>query len=142
MSRLLIKRLCPDAILPTRANPTDAGLDLYSLNDYTIFANSKELINTGIAITVPDGTYGRIAPRSGLSTKNLFVNGGVIDKSYTGPVKVILYNINSQNQLYEIRKGDKIAQLILEKIEYADIIEVDDLEKSDRGEGGFGSSGR
>lgn len=139
MEVLKVKKFIETAILPKKTNPTDAGYDLSSINDYIILPNTSQLINTGIGFTVPSGTYGRIAPRSGLSTKNIFVNGGVIDEGYRNEVKVILYNGSKSS--YIVKQGDRIAQLILEKIVSAEIQEVVELESSDRDVNGFGSSG-
>ena len=140
MTTLKVKKLAQDAILPQRQTPGSAGYDLCSYNDYELRTNpSRVLVETKLAITVPEGTYGRIAPRSGLSCKHIHVGAGVIDRDYTGEVKVLLYNLNDTT--YNIKKGDRIAQLILEKIETTQVEEVDELSSSDRGAGGFGSTG-
>lgn len=138
---LFIKRLNPDAKIPTKGSSLAAGYDLYSTIDIEIPANDRRLIPTGLAITVPQGTYGRIGERSGLALKHkIGVGGGIIDADYNGEVGVILINHNTIP--YVIHKNDRIAQLILEKIEInAQIIEVDELTKTDRGVGGFGSTG-
>jgi len=138
---LQVKKFNPDAILPKKGRLGDAGWDLSSVEDVIIPPLSWKLIDTGIGIIVPDGTYGRIAPRSGVSTKGISVNAGVIDKNYRGVCKVLLVN-HSPTYSYGIGKGDRIAQLILEKIvDECLIVEVDELEESDRGVSGFGSSG-
>ena len=117
-----------------------AGYDLYSAYDYVIPAQGKVIAKTDISIRVPDGTYGRIAPRSGLSAKHhIDVGAGVVDQDYTGNVGVVLFN-HAQVE-FEIKKGDRIAQLVCEKIEYPEIEEVASLNSTDRGEGGFGSTG-
>jgi len=117
-----------------------AGYDLYSAYDYVIPAQGKVIAKTDISIRVPDGTYGRIAPRSGLSAKHhIDVGAGVVDQDYTGNVGVVLFN-HAQAE-FEIKKGDRIAQLVCEKIEYPEIEEVTSLNSTDRGEGGFGSTG-
>ncbi len=139
MNTLKVKKFYTEAVLPKKNNPTDAGYDLSSVADYVIPPFKSALIETGIGITVPQGTYGRIAPRSGLSTKNLFVNAGVVDEGYTNSIKVILYN-GSDNE-YVVFRNDRVAQLILEKICHADVVEVDELNVSERGVKGFGSSG-
>ncbi len=92
-----------------------------------------------ISFIVPIGTYGRIAPRSGLSKKGLMVNAGVIDRDYTGPVKIMLHNLSSET--YEVKKNDRIAQLILEQIKTSNIEVYEHLEDTERGSGGFGSTG-
>ena len=137
---LLVKKLAQDALIPKKQTDGSAGYDLFSYNDYELRPSpSRVLIETKIAITVPKGTYGRIAPRSGLSCKHIHVGAGVIDRDYTGEVKVLLYNLNDTS--YNIKKGDRIAQLILEKIETCQVEEVEELSSSDRGAGGFGSTG-
>lgn len=137
---LRVKKLADDAILPQKLTDGSAGYDICSYNDYEIRCSpSRTLIETKISITVPKGTYGRIAPRSGLSCKHIHVGAGVIDRDYTGEIKVLLYNLNTSS--YFIKKGDRIAQLILEKIESCQVEEVVELTSSDRGAGGFGSTG-
>lgn len=137
---LLVKKLAQDALIPNKQTDGSAGYDLFSYNDYELRTSpSRVLIETKIAITVPKGTYGRIAPRSGLSCKHIHVGAGVIDRDYTGEIKVLLYNLNDTP--YHIKKGDRIAQLILEKIETCQVEEVEELSSSDRGAGGFGSTG-
>ena len=126
--------------LATPGSKLAAGYDLYSAYDYTIPAQGKVIAKTDISIRVPDGTYGRVAPRSGLSAKHhIDVGAGVVDQDYTGNVGVVLFN-HAQND-FEIKKGDRIAQLICEKIEYPEIEEVTSLNSTDRGAGGFGSTG-
>lgn len=138
---LKVKKFDPTAKLPYKAHDGDAGWDLYSNEDTIIPPQSWKLIETGIGVTVPDGTYGRVAPRSGVSTKGIMVNAGVIDKVYTGHVKVLLVNI-SPTEAYVVQRYDRIAQLILERIvDQCSVVEVDDLNPTTRGENGFGSSG-
>ena len=137
---LKVKRLGLDAIIPKRANVGDAGYDLYSPIDITIPAHEQVTIPLNISISVPTTTYGRVAPRSGLAHKHsLDVMAGVIDSSYRGEVGVIL--INHGSLPVQIQKGNKVAQLILEKIETPDVVEVDELDNTERGSGGFGSTG-
>ena len=117
-----------------------AGYDLYSAYDSVIPSQGKVIAKTDISIRVPDGTYGRVAPRSGLSAKHhIDVGAGVIDQDYTGNVGVVLFNHAAAD--FEIKKGDRVAQLICEKIEYPEIEEVKTLGITERGEGGFGSTG-
>lgn len=133
--------LGPNATLPTKAHPNDAGYDLYASAEGIINPGSCFSIPTDIKITVPIGTYGRIAPRSGLASKfGIDVMAGVIDHEYTGFVRVML--INHGEFPYEFKKGDKIAQLIIEEIRQVELNIVDKLNETSRGEGGFGSSGR
>ena len=136
---LQVKLNFDDAQIPVRGSEQSAGYDLYSYEDGRILPGQTRLFDTGISFRVPIGTYGRIAPRSGLSKKGLMVNAGVIDRDYTGPVKVMLHNLLSET--YVVNKNDRIAQLIIEKIKTPDITIVHDLEDTNRGDGGFGSTG-
>ena len=137
---LLVKRLNEHATLPARGSPLAAGYDLSSSEDVSIPKGTRGLVGTGIAFTVPHETYGRIAPRSGLAVKKgIQVGAGVIDRDYTGEVKVVLFNHGDED--FEIKKGDRIAQLIIEKIEMPEVKLVDELLDTQRGEGGFGSTG-
>ena len=135
-----MKKLYKDAILPTRQTKGSAGYDLCSYIDYKIPPNTKQLIDTGISFTVPSGTYGQIAPRSGLSCKGTHIGAGVIDRDYTGHVKVLMFNLNDKDAIV-INKGDRIAQLLLKRISVCDVEEVDELISSERGSDGFGSTG-
>tara|TARA_Y200000002_G_scaffold379315_1_gene388339 strand:+ start:3380 stop:3811 length:432 start_codon:yes stop_codon:yes gene_type:complete len=137
---LQIKRLTLDATLPTRASPGSVGYDLYSLNDLVIKPNSRDIVSTGVCATIPLGCYGRIAPRSGLTVKyGIHVGAGVIDPDYTGELKVCLFNLGSVP--FEIKQGERIAQLILEKCSTPLIQEVNELQKTMRANRGFGSTG-
>ena len=136
---LQIKFNADDAIMPKKGSKDAAGYDLYSNEGGRILPGQTRLYDTGISFKVPIGTYGRIAPRSGLSKKGLLVNAGVIDRDYTGPVKIMLHNLS--NDTYVVEKDDRIAQLILEKIETPDIMLVDNLDNTERGSSGFGSTG-
>jgi dUTP pyrophosphatase len=133
-------RTSPNAKTPTRGSPLAAGHDLYSSTEITIDAYGKAIIPTDIIIAVPNGTYGRVAPRSGLAVKHsIHVGAGVIDEDYRGLLNVILFN--HSNVSYKVKKGDKIAQLICEKIVYPTLLEVTELEHTQRGTQGFGSTG-
>lgn len=111
-----------------------------SAYDYVVPARGKLLVKTDIQIEVPTGCYGRVAPRSGLALKNsIDVGAGVIDEDYRGNVGVILFNFSEAD--FEVKKGDRIAQLICERIAYPNLVEVDSLTETARGEGGFGSTG-
>lgn len=138
--KLLVKKLFPDALIPKRATNDSAGYDLHSYHDYTLLPNSKQLIETGLSFTVPEGTYGQIAPRSGMSCKGTHIGAGVIDRDYTGHVQVLLFNLNKGTTV-DINKGDRIAQLIIKRICQCDVEEVDELSPTSRGSGGFGSTG-
>jgi dUTP pyrophosphatase len=138
---LLVQKLVEDARLPVRGSELAAGYDLYASENSVIHAKSRSTVATGIAIRVPHGTYGRIAPRSGLAVKKgIDIGAGVIDEDYTGHVMVVVFNHGDDD--FEVQQGDRIAQLILEKIETPEVQEVDTLETTTRGRGGFGSTGR
>lgn len=138
--KLFVKKLCDHATTPSRGSPLAAGYDLSSSEDVSIHRGTRGLVGTGIAFTVPEGTYGRIAPRSGLAVKKgIQVGAGVIDRDYTGEVKVVLFNHGDET--FEIKKGDRIAQLIVERCETPEIQLVTDLEDTQRSSGGFGSTG-
>ena len=136
-----IKRLSDDALMPTRGSDGAVGYDLYSNTSCVIPASERGLVSTGIAIILPSGVYGRVAPRSGLAVKHgIQVGAGVIDPDYTGEVKVVLFN-HGEND-FEVKKGDRIAQLILERCETPPIGEIINLVKeTERGSSGFGSTG-
>lgn len=137
---LKIEKLSVSATIPSRGSEFAAGYDLYSAEDKVVPARGKCLIKTDIAIAIPEGHYGRIAPRSGLAHKFFIdVGAGVIDEDYRGNVGVILFNHSDIK--FEVSVGDRIAQLILEKISILDIEHVEQLPKTIRGDGGFGSTG-
>jgi len=125
--------------LPIKAEPGSAGYDVFSVEDKLIFPNSRSLINIGLKTEFSKNYYLRCAPRSGLSLKGIDVGAGVIDSSYRGEIKVLL--INNSTYLHEVKVGDKIAQLILEKIANPKIKVLQCLSESERNESGFGSSG-
>ncbi|ESQ45883.1 hypothetical protein EUTSA_v10011147mg [Eutrema salsugineum] len=135
-----VKKLSEKAVLPTRGSSLSAGYDLSSAVDSKVPARGKALIPTDLSVAVPEGTYARIAPRSGLAWKHsIDVGAGVIDADYRGPVGVILFNYSDVD--FEVKIGDRIAQLIIERIVTPEVMEVDDLDSTVRGEGGFGSTG-
>ena len=136
-----IKFLSKEAKVPMRANPSDAGADLCSVEDFILNPLERKAISTGISLEIPEGHYGRIAPRSGLAYKNgIDVLAGVVDSSYRGEIKVILFNTDKENY-FKINIGDRIAQLIIEKHFNFEFEIVEDLSYTQRGEGGFGSTG-
>ena len=138
---LNVKKLHQNATVPTKANGSDAGYDLYALEGAIIDKHCHKLIKTGIAMEIPDGYVGLIWPRSGLAYKyGLDVFAGVIDSSYRGDIGVILYN--SQYSNYNLEKGDRIAQILFQKVEDFDLNLVENLDDTKRGTGGFGSSGK
>jgi dUTP pyrophosphatase len=138
--QLFFKKLSPNAVTPTRGSKEAAGLDLSSIEECMIPGHGKALIGTGLSFAIPSGYYGRVAPRSGMSVKShCDVGAGVVDSDYRGEVKVLLFNLGP-GQL-KINPGDRIAQLILEKILVVEPIEVKGLDATVRGSGGFGSTG-
>jgi len=140
VGQLLVKRLSDKAKLPVKGSALAAGYDLSSAEKILIPARGKALVQTQISIAVPAGTYGRIAPRSGLASKFMIDTGaGVIDADYRGEVRVLLFNLSDKD--FQVEEGDRIAQLILERIYTPDVLEVNDLEETLRGAGGFGSTG-
>ncbi|KAG9150410.1 hypothetical protein Leryth_014587 [Lithospermum erythrorhizon] len=135
-----VKKHSENAILPSRGSPFSAGYDLSSAAETKVPARGKALIPTDLSIAVPSGTYARIAPRSGLAWKNsIDVLAGVIDADYRGTVGVILFNHGDVD--FQVKIGDRIAQLIIEQIVTPEVEEVDDLDSTVRGSGGFGSTG-
>ncbi|XP_023270389.1 deoxyuridine 5'-triphosphate nucleotidohydrolase, mitochondrial [Seriola lalandi dorsalis] len=138
---LRFAKLSEHATTPTRGSTKAAGYDLYSAYDYTIAPMDKTIVKTDIQIAVPHGCYGRVAPRSGLAAKHFIdVGAGVVDEDYRGNVGVVLFNFGKDK--FDVKKGDRIAQLVCERICYPDLVEQETLDETDRGAGGFGSTGR
>lgn len=136
-----IKRLHPAAQLPQRGTALAAGADLYCLEAFTLEPGERKLVPTGLAVEIPPGFYGRVAPRSGLAVKHgIDVLAGVIDADYRAEVKVPLINFG-RNPVC-INAGERIAQLIIEQAAMCDYVWAEDLSDTERGEGGFGSTGR
>jgi dUTP pyrophosphatase len=141
LTLLRFKKLDPRAILPTRGSAMAAGLDLYVIEDLTIQPGERALGRTGLAVAIPTGYYGRIAPRSGLASKQgLDVLAGVIDADYRGEIGCLLYNAG--NETIQLPAQSKICQLIIEKIITPEAVWADDISDTERGSGGFGSTGR
>ncbi|EFC42655.1 predicted protein [Naegleria gruberi] len=139
-TELRVKKLSEHAILPVRSSEFAAGYDLASAYDYIVPAHDKLLVKTDLAVAVPHGYYGRVAPRSGLALKNFIDTGaGVVDSDYRGNLGVVLFNHGKED--FVIKRGDRVAQFIIEKIALPQIVEVDDLDDTSRGAGGFGSTG-
>ena len=134
------KRLDPRATLPTRAHHDDAGLDLYVLEDLTLAPGEGGMARTGIAVAVPAGHVGLIADRSSLAKRGLKTVGGVIDAGYRGELGVILWNLSGQKQ--KLSAGDRLAQLLIVPIATPAVVELEALDETARGAGGFGSTGR
>ncbi|MBQ0098180.1 MAG: dUTP diphosphatase [Oscillospiraceae bacterium] len=144
MSEIKIKKLNENAIIPTRATNGSAGLDLYACLDSseTILPSETKLIKTGIAISIEKDFVAYVYARSGLAVKKGITLAncvGVIDSDYRGEVCVALHNISKE--AYEVKNGERIAQLVIQKVEYPTIIETENLDETKRGEGGFGSTG-
>ncbi|KAG0500730.1 hypothetical protein HPP92_000802 [Vanilla planifolia] len=140
LASLKVKKLSANAVLPSRASSLAAGYDISSAAEAKVIARGKALIPTDLSIAIPEGTYARIAPRSGLAWKHsIDVGAGVIDADYRGPLGVVLFNHSDVD--FEVKAGDRIAQLIIERIMTPVVLEVDDLEATKRGSGGFGSTG-
>lgn len=133
-------KLDEKAIMPTRAHETDAGLDLYSPKDATIPPKGSVCIDTGVHIELSPYTVGMVKSKSGLNVKHGIQSEGVIDVGYTGSIRVKLYN--HSNEYYTINAGDKISQLVILPILTPDLELVDELDETERGDGGFGSTGR
>jgi dUTP pyrophosphatase len=144
MTDLLIQQLDPGLPLPRFAKPGDAGADLYARIDLTLAPGERALMPTGIAIALPPGFAAFIHPRSGLAIRDglSMVNApGTIDASYRGEVQVILVNMDTKNSI-SIKRGDRVAQLVIQRVENVQIVPVDALPGTERGAGGFGSTGK
>jgi dUTP pyrophosphatase len=140
LHRLSFKRLDPKATLPTRGSSEAAGLDMFSIEDVVVEPKQRSLVRTGLAVAIPEGYYGRIAPRSGLATqKGLDVLAGVIDSDYRGEVRCLLFNTG--DEAINLPAQSKICQLLIEKIITPSAVWSDEISDTDRGSGGFGSTG-
>jgi dUTP pyrophosphatase len=141
---VLITRLDPELPLPRYAKGGDAGADIVSRIDITLAPGERALVPTGIAIALPDGYVALVHPRSGLAIKHgiTMVNApGTVDAGYRGELQIILIN-HDKNESVSFKRGDRIAQLVIQKVERAEFVEVRELPGSGRGAGGFGSTGR
>jgi dUTP pyrophosphatase len=142
--KVLITRLDPSVPMPAYAKPGDAGADLVTRIDITIKPGERVLVPTGISLALPKGYVALVHPRSGLAIKHgisLVNTPGTVDAAYRGEVACILINHDLTNEV-SFKKGDRIAQLVIQAVEEAEFIEVDSLPGSDRGAGGFGSTGK
>ena len=140
--QLRVKRLSSSATLPVRAHPADAGLDLHSAVDLDIPPGETRLVGTGLALELPPGTEAQVRPRSGLAltySVTVLNTPGTIDEGYRGEVGVIL--INHGHRVFDVRRGMKVAQLVVQPTLAVEIVAVDALSDTPRGEGGFGSTG-
>jgi len=137
---ILIKKLTPDAKIPVFAQAGDAGMDLYSIEDTVLKPGQRISCKTGIAVKIPEGYVGLVWDKSGPSHKfGVKTLGGVFDSNYTGEYLIGLVNLGMED--YEIKKGQKIAQVIFQKVEAPEIEEINELPQTNRGAGGFGSTG-
>jgi len=144
MTRVQVKRLDPDLPLPSIARSGDAGIDLLSAEDLYLAPGERAAVSTGIAVAIPEGYAGFVQPRSGRALQEglgLVNSPGLIDSGYRGEIKVIVIN-HAREEKIHIRRAEKIAQLVIQKVALVELHEVDELPGSERGEGGFGSTGR
>ncbi len=145
MLELPVVRLDPEATLPAYAKPGDAGLDLRASTDVTLApGGGRGLVPTGVAVAIPEGYAGFVQPRSGLALTHgvtCLNTPGLIDSGYRGELKVLLVNTDPTDP-FEVRRGERIAQLVIQRVEHAALVEVDELPETERGEGGFGHTGR
>ena len=143
MPDILITRLDPDVPLPSYAHPGDAGADLVTTVDVRLGPGERALVPTGVAMALPDGYVGLVHPRSGLAARHglSIVNApGTVDAGYRGEVRVLLVNLDARTPV-QLSRGDRIAQLVVQRVERARFVEVDRLPGSVRGDGGYGSTG-
>ena len=140
MTKFTVKKLADNATLPTKDNPTDAGIDIYTNESYTLAPGERHLFTTGISVEFAAGYVALLWDRSGLGSKGIHRLAGVIDSEYRGEWKVALINLSSEP--YEIKAGDKIIQCLLQTFEPVTITEATELLDTTRGASGFGSSGR
>ncbi|BFF95871.1 deoxyuridine 5'-triphosphate nucleotidohydrolase mitochondrial [Drosophila madeirensis] len=137
---LRFAKLTEHALEPVRGSAKAAGVDLRSAYDVVVPARGKAIVKTDLQVQVPEGSYGRVAPRSGLAVKNFIdVGAGVVDEDYRGNLGVVLFNHSETD--FEVKHGDRIAQFICERIFYPELELVDKLDDTERGEAGFGSTG-
>ena len=139
---LKFKRIHPDAVLPAYAHPSDAGMDLRSVDELVIPVGKRALVHTGLVMLLPPAYEAQVRPRSGLALKRgvtVLNSPGTIDSGYRGEVGVILINLGEEP--FEVKKGDKIAQLVIAPVIQPQVVETEVIDETDRGAGGFGSTG-
>ncbi|MDA8131158.1 MAG: dUTP diphosphatase [Elusimicrobia bacterium] len=146
MSKLeiTVQKLHPDVKTPGYAHHGDAGVDLYSTIDRTLNPGERALIPTGLKMAIPEGYEGQVRPKSGLALKHgitVLNTPGTVDAPYRGEVGIILINLDPRTP-YEIKKGEKVAQMVFAKVKHAEFVEAPELTATTRGEGGFGSTGK
>lgn len=140
---LRLQRLDADLPLPVRAHPTDAGIDLHAAHDCNLAPGHRMLVGTGVAIALPAGFVGLVHPRSGLAARvglSIVNAPGTVDAAYRGEIKVNLINLDPTDTVH-IARGDRIAQLLIQRVELWDVAEVEELDQTNRGTGGHGSTG-
>ncbi len=137
--KLKVKRIHPGAKLPSYAHPGDAGFDLFSSIDHDLAAGEVKAIPTGIQMAIPKGFVGLVWDKSGISLRSVHRLAGVVDAGYRGEVQVVLANLGREP--YAVKKGMKIAQMLIQPVETVEIMEADELDDTSRGPGGFGSTG-
>lgn len=137
--KLKVKRIHPGAKLPSYAHPGDAGFDLFSSIDHDLAAGEVKAIPTGIQMAIPKGFVGLVWDKSGISLRSVHRLAGVVDAGYRGEVQVVLANLGRES--YAVKKGMKIAQMLIQPVETVEIMEADELDDTSRGQGGFGSTG-
>ncbi len=139
--KIKVKKLYKDAQLPQMMKEGDAAMDFYSYKDYELAPGQKVIVETGVVIAIPRGYWGNVRDRSGLAAKhNLHTMAGVFDSNYRGEVQIVIINLGKQK--YNIKKGNRICQMIIERYEGVEIEEVEELDDTNRGSGRFGSSGQ
>lgn len=140
--KIALQKVSGNAKMPSYAHPGDSGMDLYSSEDIVLKPGERKLVKTGIKIAVPEGFEAQVRPKSGIAVKNgvtVLNTPGTIDSGYRGEVQVILVNLGKE--AFKVEKGKKIAQLVIAKVEQAEIEEVEKLDDTSRNTGGFGSTG-
>lgn len=136
------KKLSPEAVLPAYAHPGDAGMDVCSVENLTVAPGGRALVRTGLAMALPPGYEAQVRPRSGLALKRgvtVLNTPGTIDEGYRGEIGVILANFGDSD--FVVEKGDRIAQMVIAPVTRAEVVEVGEVDSTDRGAGGFGSTG-
>jgi dUTP pyrophosphatase len=140
MKLISFKKLDAGAKIPTRAHETDAGLDLTTIENHALSPGEGRVFKTGLAVAIPAGFVGLVWDRSSMGKRGLKTLGGVIDSGYRGEIGIVLWNMSKEVQ--EIKSGERIAQLLIQPVATPQTVEVESLDDTDRGAGGFGSSGR
>ncbi len=141
--RVRVRRLDPSVELPAYAYEGDAGLDLRANEDVTLRPHERRLVSTGLAVAIPEGWAGFVQPRSGMALRlglSMANTPGLVDSHYRGELKVVAVNLDDESDI-SIERGERIAQLVIQRVPVVELVEVDELDETDRGSGGFGSSG-